>query len=158
MAGDSFEPPIHRRVRKSYARMRASANAIVATGDSGIEYQFQGDETVKKNRPAERDLRLHTRFKSSAGGKNNFLDAHHCGLPEAEQGSEFRCCSVTQLQGDRVPVRRSLERWPGLWTLSGAHFILPNFRWASRPARLREYNARSPSVSLRGNKAWVRRD
>ena len=76
----------------------------------------------------ERDLRLRTRFESTAGGKNNVLAAHHCGLTEAEHHAVFGCGFVTQRQWDWVPVRRPLNRWLEPWPLGGCHFIFPSLR------------------------------
>ena len=59
----------------------------MATGDIGIEHQLQGNATVKKKRPGERDLRLHARLESIVGGKDDVLTTHHCGLAEAEQNA-----------------------------------------------------------------------
>ena len=64
-------------------------DTILATGDKRLEYQLQVDLIVQKNRPRKRDLCCHARLESIAWGEDDAFAAHHPGLSEAVNWSEF---------------------------------------------------------------------
>jgi hypothetical protein len=78
--------------------MRATVHAILATGDSRLEYQLQTDTAVQKTGPADRDLGLHSRLQSIAPAKDDVCTAHHSGFAEAVQRTVSGCGFVPQLK------------------------------------------------------------
>ena len=131
-------------------------NAILASGDSCLEHQLQKDVAVKKERPGNRDLRLHARLEPIARGKDDVFTAHHSGLAEAVQRSVFGCDFVTQRQWDRVPASWPLGRRPVLWPVDGVTSpSLNSFRLAELPFGMAGARFRFISMPLLGNPEWV---
>jgi hypothetical protein len=73
-------------------------NTVLIAGDRHLEHQFQVNPVVPKARPIEHNLGIHARRESIARSKDDVLTAHHLGLCEAVNRSEFEFGFVAQLQ------------------------------------------------------------
>jgi hypothetical protein len=93
------------------ARLRASATpsvllVVVASSTSRRPIQ----PSRKRARPGDLHLGIHARLESIARAKDNVPTAHHSGLAEGAQCSQFGCGFVAQLQWELVSVRWLLSR------------------------------------------------